>query len=85
MRIPALLALMTMIALPESAADRPVTDAERGRLVAALAAEGCTGGRMEWNDDDREFEVDDATCRDGQRYDFEFDAQYRMTKKELDR
>jgi hypothetical protein len=63
-------------------ADRPVTDAERAKLVSALQAEGCTGGEMEF--DDGKFEVDDARCADGKKYEFEFDASFKMTKKELD-
>jgi hypothetical protein len=51
---------------PCLAKDRPVTDEERGKLVAAVAAEGCEGGRLEY-DDDGHFEVDDARCSDGRR------------------
>jgi hypothetical protein len=61
-----------------------VTEAERERLVTALAAEGCSGGALKWDDDEQEFQVDDATCGDGRRYDLEFDAQFRPKKKEPD-
>lgn len=79
-----LLPVLAFAALASTAAraDRPVTDAERAKLVAALQAEGCTGAEMEF--DDGMFEVDDARCADGKKYDFEFDASFNLTKKELD-
>ena len=63
-------------------ADRPVTAAESEKLVSALKAEGCSGGKMEF--DDGKFEVDDARCADGKKYDFDFDGNFKMTKKDLD-
>ncbi|MBX6742532.1 MAG: PepSY domain-containing protein [Acetobacteraceae bacterium] len=83
MRLLVILGLLTVIAVP-ARADRPVTAAERERLVAALSAQGCSGGKMEWDDDDQEFEVDNASCSDGQRYDLKFDAQFRLKAKKLD-
>jgi hypothetical protein len=71
-------ALTATIAL----ADRPVTEEERAKLVAALQAEGCTGGKMEF--DDGKFEVDDARCADGKEYDIDFDTNFKMIKKKLD-
>jgi hypothetical protein len=47
-----------------------------------LQAEGCTGGSMEF--DDGKFEVDDARCADGKTYDFDFDASFKVVKKERD-
>lgn len=76
-------ALLAAIAGP-AAADRPVTEAERAKLVAAVAAEGCSGGKMEWDDDDREFEVDDARCGDGRKYDLTFHADFTLKSKKLD-
>ena len=60
-----LLATFAVTAMTATAAmaDRPVTEEERVKLVAALQAEGCTGGKMEF--DDGKFEVDDARCADG--------------------
>jgi hypothetical protein len=75
-------AVLVVIAVP-ARADRPVTDAERTRLVAAVAAQGCSGGEMEWDEGDREFEVDDARC-DGLKYDLKFDADYSLKSKKLD-
>jgi hypothetical protein len=76
-------ALVTMLAAPAKA-DRPVTTAEREKLVAAISAQGCNGGKMEWDDDDREFEIDDVRCGDGRRYDLTFDAQFVLKTKKLD-
>ncbi len=79
-----LLAALAFAALTSSPAwaDRPVTEEERARLVTLLAAEGCNGGEMEF--DDGKFEVDDARCADGREWDFEFDRDFRLIKKELD-
>ncbi len=63
-------------------ADRAVTDQERTQLVAAMQAQGCTGGEMEF--DDGKFEVDDARCADGKQYDLDFDASFKLIKKDQD-
>ena len=79
-----LLAALAVAALTVSPAlaDRPVTDEERAKLVELLRAEGCTGGEMEF--DDGKFEVDDARCADGREWDFEFDRNFNLIKKEQD-
>ncbi len=66
------------------AKDRPVTDAERGNLVSAVAAQGCNGDKMEWDEDDRHFEVDDVRCNDGIKYDLKFSATYQLISKKRD-
>jgi hypothetical protein len=76
------LALAIGLASGAALADRPVSDQERTQLVAALQAQGCTGGSMEF--DDGKFEVDDARCADGKQYDLEFDAAFKLIKKDLD-
>ena len=78
----AIAALALVIATPAVAKDRPVTDDERGKLAAAVAAQGCSGGKMEF--DDGRFEVDDARCSDGRQYDLEFDAAFKLTRKKLE-
>jgi peptidase YpeB-like protein len=83
MKLSISIALLLMAAIPASA-DRAVTDAEREKLVAAVVAQGCSGGKMEADDDDGEFEVDDVTCNDGRKYELEFDAQFGLKKKELE-
>lgn len=77
------LSLLAVLAVPAKA-DRAVTEAERASLVSALAAQGCTGGKMEWDDDDREFEVDNASCSDGRSYDLKFTADFTLKSKKLD-
>lgn len=74
--------LLTIAAVP-ARADRPVTDDERAKLVAAVAAQGCSGGKMEWDDGDRAFEVDDAMCQ-GRKHDLKFNADYSLKSKKLD-
>lgn len=64
------------------AADRPLTDDERTKLLAAMQAEGCSGGQMEF--DDGHYEVDDASCADGRKYDLKFDASFKLVEKNLD-
>ena len=74
---------LILVALPAHA-DRPVTATERAEIVKVLSAEGCTGGEFEFDTDDNEFEVEDATCADGHEYDFELDLLYRITDKDRD-
>lgn len=77
------MAWLAMIAVP-AIADRPVTEAEQAKLLPAIAAEGCSGGKLEWDDEDRAFEVEDATCGDGRKYELKFDAEFKLTRKKLD-
>ena len=66
------LMLVIVVAVAAARADRPVTPEERAAIVAALEAEGCSGGTYEYDDDDDdddgEFEVDEARCADGTYY-----------------
>lgn len=73
-----------MLLMPAPArADRPLTEEEQAKLAPALAAQGCSGGKMEY--DDGLFEVDDAICADGKTYDLKFDANLKLVKKKLER
>ena len=73
---------VALLSLTASAlADRPVTNDERAKLEAALKAQGCTGGEMEYDEDDRQFEVDDAVCADGRKYDLKFDTNFQLKAK----
>ena len=63
-------------------AGRPVTDAEKTKLLAAVAAQECSGGKMEF--DDGKFEVDNARCKDGKSYDLDFDATFKLISKKLE-
>jgi hypothetical protein len=38
---------------------------------------------MEWDDDDREFEVEDAVCN-GQKYELKFDSEFSFRGKKID-
>ena len=84
MRLIVSIGILAISALPALAADRPVTEDERGKLVAAVQAEGCSGGKMEFDEDDQQFEVDDAVCADGKKYDIKFDPQMKLKRKNLD-
>ena len=85
-RLPVWAALSAALSLfawwPAQAGDRPLTDDERTKLVAAIAAAGCSGGQMEF--DDGLFEVDDARCSDGRSYDLKFDASFKLIAKSPD-
>ena len=71
-----------MLALTSPAfAERPVTAEEQEKLVAALAALGCTGGEMLF--DDEAFVVEEAACNDGKSYNFEFDTEFKMLSREV--
>jgi len=78
--IPFLLAAV----MPATAADRPLTEGERAKVMEAVQAQGCTGGKMEYDEDDRQFEVDDAVCADGKKYDLKFNAEFQFVRKNLD-
>ena len=70
MRLIISIGILAISAMPALAADRPVTEDERGKLVAALLAEQCSGGKMEFDEDDQQFEVDDAVnVRTAEKYD----------------
>ena len=83
MRLIVSMAVLAVSSLP-ALADRQVTEDERAKLVAAVQAEGCSGGKFEFDDDDQQFEVDDAVCADGKKYDLKFDPQMKMKRKNLD-
>ena len=77
-------AFMLLGTAPLLADDRPVTGDEKTKLMAAVAAEGCEGGTLEFDDDDDRYEVDDARCSDGRRYDLKFDTSFKLIKKDLE-
>ena len=80
-----LLQSAVLLLLPWHAAladDRPLTDDERAKLTAAVSAEGCSAGTLEF--DDGHYEVDDVRCSDGHRYDLKFDASFKLIEKDRD-
>ena len=58
-------------------ADTPVTPTEEEKIKATLEAFGCTGGKMEKEDEDSSFpyKVDGAKCRSGE-YDIKLDKNF---------
>ena len=74
--------LLLTFAVTPAHAGRPLTDQEKTKLEAALAAQGCSGGKSEF--DDGLFEVDDALCGDSRKYDLKFDASFKLVKKKLE-
>ena len=74
--------IVLLISAGTSHADRPVTEDEKAKLLSAVAAAGCSGGKMEF--DDGRYEVDQAKCSDGRTYDLKFDTEFRLIKKELE-
>ena len=87
--VPAVLLVSVGLALPAVAKDRPVTDQERTKLEEAVKAAGCTGGKMEFDDDKAtahpagKFEVDDAMCGN-LKHDLVFDIDFKMLSKKAD-
>lgn len=88
--LPLIAAVVVLPAAAALAKDRAVTDQERPRLEAALKEVGCSGGKMEFDDDkasahpNGKFEVDDSTCQDGKKYDLNFDPNFKLLTKKLD-
>jgi Fe-S cluster assembly iron-binding protein IscA len=72
------------VAVLPALADRQVSEDERAKLSAAVQAGGCSGGEFELDEDDQQFEVDDAVCADGKKYDLKFERQMRLKRKNLD-
>jgi len=62
--------------------DRALNADERTKLAAAVVAEGCSGGEMEF--DYGRYEVNDAQCGDGRRADLVFDRAFKLISKEVD-
>ena len=78
-------AVIVFFFLPSVAvADRAPTPEERAEVEATIKAEGCTGGRIEFDEEGKEFAVKNVQCDDGKPYEFKLDANYAVTKKELD-
>ena len=78
----ALASLVLAIGVPVAAKDRPLTDDERVKLVRRWPPRDVR--RADEFDDQGYFEVDDATCSDGRKYDLEFDT-LRTYRKEAGR
>lgn len=85
----AALVVVAGFAMPVLAKDRPVTDQEKASLEAAVKTAGCSGGKMEFDDDKSpphpsgKFEVDDAICGN-QKHDLVFDHEFKLISKKAD-
>jgi predicted AlkP superfamily pyrophosphatase or phosphodiesterase len=77
-----LISLAFILSTGTALADRPLTQEESDKLNAALKQEGCSGGKMEF--EDGKFEVDNAVCADGKTYDLDFDSSFRLIKKKAE-
>ena len=77
-----LIFVMVVTFAPGALADRPLTDEEKTKLAAAVVAQGCSGGKMEF--DDGKFEAEDVVCEDGKKYELKFDSSFQLVKKELE-
>ena len=59
-------------------ADKPVSPAEAEKTKAALQVWGCSGGKMEQeNEASAIYEVDDAKCH-GAQYDIKLDKEFKV-------
>jgi hypothetical protein len=59
-------------------ADAQVSPADAAKIQAALQAWGCSGGKIEQeNEATGVYEVDDAKCKDGQ-YDIKLDKDFKV-------
>jgi hypothetical protein len=77
-----LILTMAAISARDALADRPRTDEERTKLATAVAAQGCSGGKMEF--DDGKFEAEGVVCDDGKRYELKFDSSFQLVNKEIE-
>ena len=84
MGIRILLAAASLVALSQAPAwsGPAMTEEDRIKLAMALAAEGCSGGEVEF--DKGKYEIEAAMCRDGKEYDLVFDANFKLLSRELD-
>ena len=65
-------------------ADAQVSPADSAKIQATLQAWGCSGGKMEQeNEASGVYEVDDAKCKDGQ-YDIKLDKDFKLVSMTRD-
>ncbi len=83
MKIP-LFALAGMLVAAPAFAWRDVTPQERASIETALTAQGCSGGEMKFDDDDKTFEIDDARCN-GRKTDIYLNQAFQVVRMTPDR
>ncbi len=77
-------ALLALIAAPALADDK-LSDDDAKKAAAAAAAWGCEGGTWEKESEGTGiFELDDAKCKDGKKYDLKFDKDYNLVNMTRD-
>jgi hypothetical protein len=81
-RLPSSFGALLVLGTAPACAGRAVTDEERAQLVSAVSAQGCSGGKMEF--DDGKYEADEVRCNAGKIYDLDFDPAFRLIKKKLE-
>ena len=83
MRHLVLMAFLVAIVVPAKA-DPAGTYTELAKLLAAIEAQGCSGGEVDWDDDNQQFDVEESVCADGGKYALRFDAGFKFIGKKLD-
>ena len=75
---------LALTAVPVLADDK-LSDDEAKKAVAAAAVWGCEGGTWEKESEGTGvFELDDAKCKDGKKYDLKFDKDYNLVNMTRD-
>jgi hypothetical protein len=78
-----LLALFLVFGAGAAYADRPVTPDERAAIERVLAAQGCKAGDdIGFIEDEKIFELDNVSCRDGNLWEYDIDASYNVIDKQ---
>jgi hypothetical protein len=49
---------------------------DEGQAGGRRRGQNCSGGKLEFEIDDNQFEIDDVTCNDGRNYDLKLDASF---------
>jgi hypothetical protein len=83
MKVPVFALAGILVAAP-ALAWRDVTPQERTSIESVLAAQGCSGGVMKFDDDENTFEVDDARCN-GRKTDVYLNQSFQVVRMTPDR
>jgi len=78
-----LIALAGILVASPAFAWRDATADERASIEKALAAQGCSGGVMNFDDDKNRFEVHDARC-DGRNMEIYLNSSFQITRMTRD-
>jgi hypothetical protein len=82
MKLP-LFALAGILVASPAFAWRDVTPEERASIESALAAQGCSGGVMNFDDDKNRFEVHDTRCN-GRNMEVYLNSSFQITRMTRD-